>query len=255
MSVLEGAALFSWLWLFSFKYYTVAREVKLMFQKQRQRADETMRRKYLYRVTELANLILFGLVVLAMLYFGTLGASGHVFKGVLIVGVILEFLQLPLDCFCVTYALFTFRSIVKGQEAVRVNTFQIHLHNVLIVLWTACGVFYIVVLVRDGLPSDQMGYRGARDLTICDISMLILSSLISTLAGYVLYKAIRYVPKRQDQLLQKDVSLLVYIENMKSQKQLVEAPPDLGLLASNPGNVTDTSIQEDPDRFGQLISS
>jgi len=196
MATLELATYFCWLWLFSFKYFTVAREIKLMFQKERQQAEETMRRKHLYRMTQLGNLILFGVVVLAMLYFGTVGANNDVFRVLIIVGVGLMFFQLPLDCFCMTYSLCIFRSIVQGQEAVRINTFQIHLHNVLIYLWTAMGLFYIVVLVRDGLPGEQMEFRGARDLTICDMTMLTLSMLISALAGYVLYKAIRYVPKR-----------------------------------------------------------
>ena len=81
MSTLEGATFFSWLWLFSFKYYTVSREIKFMFHAERQGSEVSRRRKTLYRIAELSNLILLGITTLALLFIGTVGYGDEGLEG------------------------------------------------------------------------------------------------------------------------------------------------------------------------------
>ena len=195
---LRGIFAFSSLvsWLFSFKYYTVSREIRFMFRAERQGSEASRRRKTMYRIIELSNLILLGITTLALLFVGTVGYGDEELDVVESIAVVLMFLQLPLNLGFLACSLCNFRSIVKGQEAVKVNTLQLHLHNVLIYLWSGFCLWVVALFVRDGRPGEGMAYAPSRDLLICDIAMLTLALLLSTLSAHVLYKANRGVPKR-----------------------------------------------------------
>ena len=56
-----------------------------------------------------------------------------------------------------------------------------------------------------------------------DILAQILSLMLVFLATYVLYRSSHSVYKRRDKLLKQDVSLLVHIENLKTQQMLTES--------------------------------
>ena len=70
---------------------------------------------------------------------------------------------------------------------------------------------------------ENESYTIVRDLTICMLLLVLLTSVMSTLTAFVLYKAVKGVPRLQDDALEEKVSLLVYLENMKAAKTISDS--------------------------------
>ena len=66
-------------------------------------------------------------------------------------------------------------------------------------------------------------YYPIQQALVGDIFVQILSLMLVFLVTYVLYRSSQSVYKRKDKLLQQEVSLLVHIENLKTQQMLTES--------------------------------
>ena len=98
------------------------------------------------------------------------------------------------------------------------------MHNGLIYAWLAVLLISVIMNIVDGWSTsrDNESFAIVRDLSICMLLLVLLTSVMSTLTAFVLYKAVRGVPRLQDDALEEKVSLLVYLENMKAAKQITD---------------------------------
>ena len=121
-------------WLYAVKSYYNSREIFLMFEKGSGGAAATYYRKQVYQVISTTNSVLILLVCLAlatcyMLGIGDLRASA-------VACMAYVFLQLPVIAVLLAVALCNFRSIVKKQRGLILNTCHLLLHGILIAAFT-----------------------------------------------------------------------------------------------------------------------
>ena len=71
MAIFETSTFLSWLWLFCFMYYVASRELLLRLKAEKQDSEDMERRKNMYRVVQLSNLIVLGVMTVVILFANT----------------------------------------------------------------------------------------------------------------------------------------------------------------------------------------
>ena len=107
-------------WLYAFKSYFNAREIFLMFNRDSGGATATRNRKLIYQVISSTNSFFILLVCLVLAGCYILGI--HKLELIAIICMSYVFLQLPIIAVMLAVALCRFRSIVKSQESLILNT-------------------------------------------------------------------------------------------------------------------------------------
>ena len=129
------------------------------------------------------------------------------------------FLQLPIIAVLLAIALCKFRSIVKSQESLSLNTKQLMLHGLLIAAFT--GTMGILFGIAVHYKMSFASYDFAIQFLSTDIICLTFEFVIALYIAFVLFKSSQQVEKMQDPLTRQEVSMLVYMQNMSNARALL----------------------------------
>ena len=204
-------------WLYAFKSYYNSREIFLMFDKGSGGAAATYYRKQVYQVISTTNSLLILLVCLALACCYMFGIRD--LRASAVTCMTYVFLQLPIIAVLLAVALCNFRSIVKKQGSLSLNTCHLLLHGILIAAFTVnMGVLLGIAM---HYRASFLNFHFIRQFFLTDIIRLVFEFVIVSYIAYVLLRSSRTVEKVHDPLLKQEVSVLVYMQNMSRARALL----------------------------------
>ena len=102
----------------------------------------------MYRVVQLSNLIILGILTIVLLSANTIGFGADGFKVLELLAVVLFLSELLMNLVFMTLAICNFRTLLKQMpKGVKVNNFQLIIHFVLIAMWSGFAVWVAICLV------------------------------------------------------------------------------------------------------------
>ena len=113
MLIFEQSTFLSWLWLFCFMYYVASRELLFRLKAEKQDSEDMEKRKNMYRVVQLSNLIVLGILTIVLLSANTVGVNQDGFDALELIAAILLFSELLLNLVFFSMAICNFKALLK----------------------------------------------------------------------------------------------------------------------------------------------
>ena len=127
-------------------------------------------------------------------------------------------MQQPIISLFLIIALCNIRKILRHQERLKLNTQQFCLHIILISFLTIdVGFLFFLAIQWDASLSN---FEFDKQFMTSHLISLVLQSLIVLYLAYVLVLSSKAVARVQDPLLNQQVSLIVYLQNMQAVRKL-----------------------------------
>ena len=147
------------------------------------------KRKNMYRVFQLSNLIVLGILTIVLLSANTVGVNQDGYDTLELIAAILFFSELILNLVFFSMAICNFKALLNQMpNGVKISRVQLYIHTTLIILWTAFTVWVSVNVVKSGRYMLKQ-YYPIQQALVGDIFAQILSLMLVFLATYVLYRS------------------------------------------------------------------
>ena len=147
------------------------------------------KRKNMYRVFQLSNLIVLGILTIVLLSANTVGVNEDGYDVLELIAAILFFSELILNLVFFSMAICNFKALLNQMpDGVKISRVQLYIHTTLIILWTAFTVWVSVNVVKSGRYMLKQ-YYPIQQALVGDIFAQILSLMLVFLVTYVLYRS------------------------------------------------------------------
>ena len=147
------------------------------------------KRKNMYRVFQLSNLIVLGILTIVLLSANTVGVNEDGYDVLELIAAILFFSELILNLVFFSMAICNFKALLNQMpNGVKISRVQLYIHTALIILWTAFTVWVSVNVVKSGRYMLKQ-YYPIQQALVGDIFAQILSLMLAFLVNYVLFRS------------------------------------------------------------------
>ena len=194
--LLENLFLFIGVWLFSFRYFQMAKEIaktidlKLAFVNPLVMTNDLERRKTIYKVFELLNI--FFMIIMCFFYsFSFVGDyQRHTGFTMLVICCATFLVQVPLQVLLAVLAIRKFYYVVMQQDSLSINSKPLKIQLGVLLFWMASTLYLVATLIVNyyGLCD----YQSVKRITIADSCYFIPKLVLSLNISYFLYKSTKH---------------------------------------------------------------